>query len=76
MGWAHTPQLRYIMVKIIICLEVVSQPRIRPEGKAQADSRAQLHEVCEHFERPATPPSGVRRGYEATSIDSLEIDNN
>jgi tryptophan synthase beta chain len=25
---------------------------------------------CEHFERPATPPPGVRRGYETTSNDS------
>ena len=34
-------------------VEVVSQPRITPEGKAQADSKAQHTRRCEHFERPA-----------------------
>jgi hypothetical protein len=42
----------------VFSIEVVSQPRITPEGKAQADSKAQS--AC-------GGPSGVRRGYETTS---------
>jgi hypothetical protein len=58
-------------------LEVASKPRITPAGKAHAAQalapRAGRIESgatfigCEHFERPATPPPGLRRGYEATS---------
>jgi hypothetical protein len=38
----------------------------RGQGAGRFESAAYTP-VCEHFERPATPPSGVRRGYETTS---------
>jgi uncharacterized membrane protein YjgN (DUF898 family) len=49
-------------------IEVVSQPRITVAGKAQADSKAQQpQQVVSTFERAATQPPAVRRGYETTS---------
>jgi len=38
----------------------------RGQGAGRFESAAYTP-VCEHFERPATPPSGVRRDYETTS---------
>jgi glutamate/tyrosine decarboxylase-like PLP-dependent enzyme len=38
----------------------------RGQGAGRLESGAYTA-VCEHFERPATPPPGVRRGYETTS---------
>jgi len=40
----------------------------RGQGAGRLESAAYTI-VCEHLERPATPSSGVRRGYETTSND-------
>jgi hypothetical protein len=54
-----------------IALEVVSQPRITPEGKAQTDSKAQhtrqYVSISRGLQSACGGPSGVRRGYETTS---------
>jgi hypothetical protein len=50
-------------------IELVSKPRITVAGKAQADPKAQQPlQVVSTFERPATSPPAVRRGYEAGSM--------
>jgi len=38
----------------------------RGQGAGRCES-AEYTAVCEHFARPATPPSDVRRGFETTS---------
>jgi hypothetical protein len=38
----------------------------RGQGTGRFESAAYFS-VCEHFERSATPPPGVRRGHETTS---------
>jgi len=49
-------------------LEVVSKSQIRPEGKAQADEKAQhTREYVSIMRRFATPPHGLRWGFETTS---------
>jgi hypothetical protein len=54
-------------------MEVVSRPRITPEDKTQADSKAQhTRQYVNISRRPATPPSDVRQVYEITSKACLK----
>jgi len=59
---------------------VVSQPRIIPEGKAQADSQAQQPRqyvsISRGLQSACGGPSGVRRGYETTYNNRLHFSMN
>ena len=48
-------------------LEAQSSKETAPSTQLPAFSFRLPASSCEHFERPATPPPGVRRGYEAIS---------
>ena len=54
-----------------LSIEVGSQPRTTPEGKAPADSKAQqprqVVSISKGLQSACGGPSGLRRGYETTS---------
>ena len=60
-----------LYISVPECLEVVSHPRITPEGKAGPIRKRSNHGRLWAFRGASNPamagPSGVRRGYETTS---------
>ena len=59
-----------VLVRVALSYRVVSQPRITPEGKAQADSkRSRLWRISiSRGRNRLRGPSGVKRGYEPLLI--------